>query len=67
MNLPITHNVSINDARAKGYDSGLNGASTTNCHFSLFATPELTKAWEEGNRHGKEEAKRRKRDLRDRR
>jgi len=31
-----------------GYDCGLNGSNTTNCHFAVFATPEKTKAWEQG-------------------
>ena len=31
-----------------GYDCGVNGANTTNCHFGLFSSPEMTKAWEEG-------------------
>lgn len=33
---------------AAGYDAGKNGADTENCHFSLFAKPEYTKAWERG-------------------
>jgi hypothetical protein len=36
------------DAEKAGYDCGKNGPSSTNCHFRLFATPELTKAWERG-------------------
>lgn len=35
-----------------GYDCGLNGANTTNCHFGLFSSPESTKQWEEGKRNG---------------
>ena len=31
-----------------GYDFGKNGANTTNCHFSIFATTELMKSWEKG-------------------
>lgn len=31
-----------------GYDAGTKGPNTTNCHFSLFATPECTRAWERG-------------------
>jgi hypothetical protein len=37
-----------------GFDSEFNGANTTNCHFSLFGSPELTKAWELGNKRGAE-------------
>ena len=35
-------------AEDMGYDCGKNGANTTNCHFGLFATRELTGAWERG-------------------
>ncbi len=52
MNLPITRNVSTTEAFNAGYDYGLRGANTTNCHFSLFATKELTAAWEAGKRAG---------------
>jgi len=31
-----------------GYDCGENGATTTNCHFAAFVSPEKTKAWERG-------------------
>lgn len=40
-----------------GYDCGLNGASITNSHFSIFSSPENMKEWERGKRDG--EAKRR--------
>ena len=33
-----------------GYDAGLNGANSINCDFRLFATPEQTKEWEQGNK-----------------
>lgn len=36
------------EAYKAGRDCALNGSSTTNCHFSLFATPELMRAWEMG-------------------
>ena len=39
----------------KGYDAGKNGANTTNSHFSLFTSPDRTKAWEKGNKRAKEE------------
>jgi len=31
-----------------GKDCAINGANTTNCHFSIFSKPEFTKAWEDG-------------------
>lgn len=31
-----------------GYNCSIYGANTKNCHYSLFASPELTKAWESG-------------------
>lgn len=31
-----------------GRDYALNGANSTNCHFSLFQTDECTAAWEGG-------------------
>lgn len=31
-----------------GYDYGRHGPSEVNCFFTLFATPELLRAWEEG-------------------
>lgn len=37
---------------ADSYDAGKrsarDGCNEDNCHFSYFATPELTKAWERG-------------------
>lgn len=61
MKFPITRSVTIDEARSCGYACGLHGPNTHNCHFSLFATPALTKAWEEGKRRGEEEkAKQRK-------
>ena len=42
------------EAENAGYEAGRYGANTTNCHFSNFATPELTKAWERGNTRGLE-------------
>lgn len=42
-------------AREAGRDCALNGANTTNCHLSLFARPELTRAWEEGKKQGEAE------------
>jgi len=33
-----------------GMDCAKNGANETNCHFRLFSSPEMTKAWEQGKR-----------------
>lgn len=58
MRFPFAHKASIDEARAAGYRCAIEGANIDNCHFSLFATPELTRAWEEGKRIA-EEGKRR--------
>lgn len=42
------------EAYKAGYSAGLNGPGTDNCHFSFFATPDLTKSWERGNALGRE-------------
>ena len=36
----------------RGYACGLSGPNEDNCHFTLFATPDMTKAWEHGKRDG---------------
>lgn len=41
------------DAEQAGYDAGTNGPNTVNCHFSYFAAPDLTRAWERGHARGK--------------
>ena len=41
-----------------GYDSAINGANTTNCHFGLFATREQTSEWERGRRDGEGQVQR---------
>lgn len=43
-------NAKIDEEHAErmGYDCGKNGPNETNCHFSLFSLPELTRAWERG-------------------
>ncbi len=33
-----------------GKDYAKNGANTTNCNFSIFATPQLKDAWEKGSK-----------------
>jgi ribosome modulation factor len=45
----------IEQAEAAGYDCGKNGANTANCDFTLFATPELTAAWERGKKRADNE------------
>lgn len=35
-----------------GFDSYVNGANTTNCHFSIFSSAKNTKAWEDGVKEG---------------
>ena len=40
------------DAYNAGLDCALTGPNTTNCDFRLFATKELTKAWERGKAVG---------------
>lgn len=51
----------LNHAERAAYDAGqhcgLNGPDTTNCHFSHFATPEQTKAWEQGKANGEMQKK----------
>jgi hypothetical protein len=43
-----TNEKRIDEARAAGFDAGKNGPNAINCHYAHFATPERTKAWEEG-------------------
>ena len=33
-----------------GYDCGINGANTTNCHFAIFFSEKTMRAWEQGKR-----------------
>lgn len=35
-----------------GFDSSVNGANTTNCHFSIFTLDENTRSWEVGVKDG---------------
>ena len=37
-------------AEAAGYDCGINGANALNCHVSMFASPQLTQAWDRGKK-----------------
>ena len=45
--------MTVDEARLFGYDAGRHGPNTLNCHFSIFSTPEFTRAWERGNAAGK--------------
>lgn len=38
-----------------GRDCAINGPDTTNCDFRHFATPEQTKAWEQGKANAERE------------
>ncbi len=40
------------DAYSAGYDCGMYGPNTRNCHFGWFRTPEMTKDWERGKKDG---------------
>jgi ribosome modulation factor len=46
--------INIQSPYQAGYDAGFNGANTENCNYTWFATPEMTKQWEEGNEQGVE-------------
>ena len=50
MKLPIVDRVSAEEAYRRGFDCAIHGANEQNCHFSTFATPELTAEWERGKR-----------------
>jgi len=39
----------------QGFDCAVNGANTTNCHFTLFSTAENTREWERGKSDGEKE------------
>jgi hypothetical protein len=41
----------FNSAYDAGYDCGLNGSDTINCHFGWFATKESMQEWERGKRN----------------
>lgn len=42
---------SVQQAYEAGQDYARHGANMTNCHFSFFATPEHTAAWERGRKY----------------
>ena len=44
--------VSTETAYTHGYDCGLNGATLTNCHFSIFQSLDHSLMWERGKREG---------------
>jgi ribosome modulation factor len=39
-------------AEAAGFNAGMEGSNEENTHFSFFATPSETAAWESGKRRG---------------
>jgi hypothetical protein len=47
------------EAEESGRASAVFGADLANCHFTLFATKELTRAWERGRSRGEVEKRRR--------
>lgn len=55
--LTAMHPKTEDEAFRAGYDCAVNGADTVNCHFRFFATPDLTRAWENGKRRGEESTK----------
>lgn len=44
--------MTLADAYNAGLDCALNGPNITNCDYRLFATKELTAAWEHGKAVG---------------
>lgn len=50
MKLVSIPKVGRKEAYEQGYDCGLNGADTTNCHFSIFSSKENSKAWVRGHK-----------------
>ena len=42
-------------AYMRGFACGQEGPNEVNCHFSTFATPALTAAWERGKRAAERE------------
>jgi hypothetical protein len=48
MKLPFFKSRAEDEAYKAGMDCAVNGENTENCHFSLFGTPELRRAWEMG-------------------
>lgn len=52
MKLPLYKPVTEDEAWMAGHDAAMRGADTENCHFKFFSRPELTKAWEKGQKAG---------------
>lgn len=46
----------VSASERAGYDCGKNGPAWRNCHFSLFRTQAMTRAWERGYKRGKHDA-----------
>jgi phosphoribosyl-AMP cyclohydrolase len=57
----------VSDAYGLGFDCGRHGPNTTNCHFSIFASRELTDAWERGHAAGNTQRERIIRETREER
>lgn len=51
----LFHSADQTAAYTAGFACGRHGANMVNCHFRYFATTELMKAWERGNRAGEME------------
>jgi hypothetical protein len=47
---------SEDESYAAGKDCARRGATTGNCHFRFFGSPELTAAWERGKKDGDTDA-----------
>ncbi len=52
LKLTFPDKIDADYAYKMGFSCARNGANTTNCNFSLFNSPENTKAWEKGNSDG---------------
>ena len=48
----IPPNKTTDECYKAGFDCGINGANTKNCHFAYFGNKEKTASWEEGKRDG---------------
>ena len=47
----LSKRATINEAYAAGRDAKKHGPNIKNCSFRFFASKEITKAWEDGNRY----------------
>jgi hypothetical protein len=51
----IPEKKSESEAYNLGYDCGRNGATESNCHFTIFSNPKNTKAWEKEKADGEKD------------